>query len=117
MRNRCKICKCEKSTDQLDSRGRCQGCADAKTATDLGYSYGKYMSLMAPQPKTLAQIIAEASKRKCRYCGSVIPGYIKSDECCGSIACESARLKRIQDENTRTRRKEKRSSQKEEVIC
>ncbi len=38
MEKRCRICR---AVIAADSSGRCQGCIDAKTATDAGKTYGK----------------------------------------------------------------------------
>lgn len=76
--NRCKYCH---TVHELDSKGRCQSCADAGDATLAGLSYGAYMARKyagqlppLPIPRTRPEPVSRANAVKiCRICGALIP--------------------------------------------
>lgn len=73
-RKNCKICKVE---TELDSAGRCFGCACVVKAEAWGMHYGDYMAMResevgyVPKPKT-PRIGYDKGKRCC-VCGTPIP--------------------------------------------
>ena len=73
-RKNCKICKVE---TELDSAGRCPGCACVAKAEAWGMHYGDYMAMWeskagyVPKPKT-PRIGYDKGKRCC-VCGTPIP--------------------------------------------
>lgn len=88
----CRVCHVEKGAAELDSTGRCWGCALAKEATDRHTTYGKYRAALeagkeaAVMPIRAAILPTQTKTKKCRWCGAefVVGNRNKaycSDEC------------------------------------
>ncbi len=92
MARRCRVCLVEKAKAELDSTGRCWGCALAKEATDRHTTYGRYRAALearkeaAGLPPRAALPPTQIKTKKCRWCGAefVVGNRNKaycSDEC------------------------------------
>lgn len=76
---RCKICFV--AVNEVDSKGRCQSCADAGDATRAGLHYGDYIAARdaarirpIPLPVQKPEPVSRANAVKvCRICGALIP--------------------------------------------
>lgn len=90
MARRCRVCLVEKEKAELDSTGRCWGCALVKEATDRHTTYGRYRAALeagkeaAGLPPRAA--LLPIKTKKCRWCGAefVVGNRNKaycSDEC------------------------------------
>ena len=88
----CRVCLVEKAKAELDSTGRCWGCALAKEATDRHTTYGRYRAALeagkeaAGLPPRAALPPTQIKTKKCRWCGAefVVGNRNKaycSDEC------------------------------------
>lgn len=88
----CRVCHVEKGAAELDSTGRCWGCAMAKEATDRHTTYGRYRAALeagkeaAVMPIRAAILPTQTKTKKCRWCGAefVVGNRNKaycSDEC------------------------------------
>ena len=74
------ICKYFHTDHELDSKGRCQSCADAGDATRAGMHYGDYIAARdaarfrpIPPPVPKPEPVSRANAVKvCRICGKLI---------------------------------------------
>ena len=73
-RKNCKICKVE---TELDSAGRCFGCACVVKAEAWGMHYGDYMAMRYSEsgyvPKSKTPRIGYDKGKRCCVCGTPIP--------------------------------------------
>ncbi|MGN0999488.1 MAG: hypothetical protein ACI4PO_08045 [Faecousia sp.] len=97
---RCKICK---STNDVRGDGICMGCYDARMATAVGMSYGKYVSMYGHN--YMRRIREKKPLRLCPVCGMVIPTGRRERKYCSDRCRRRARyFRRHPDPPSKNRR-------------
>lgn len=105
----CRVCLVIMPVTELDSTGRCQGCADANNAVEHKMTYGKYIGARYERERPIIEAREIAYQRhksgcrtrdNCQNCGGIIPkGSKYGNFCCRE--CREAYEKRDREAKER----------------